>query len=128
MSVDYCEMGEIPDDIEDTQVCMLARDTWTMSTWARFLTCKGRGDPTVVKELLKFTEELGYAEMELKGDGETAQVDIMKNFQDERRHTTKLGNPPVHYPQSNGLALRAVQEFKKQLKVVKLTDWRPRTP
>ena len=121
VSVDYCEIGENPDDTEDRQVCLVARDKWTTSTWARLVSCKGRGDDTVVKELLKFTEELGYDEMELKGDGEPALVDIMKNLKEIRRHVTKLRNPPAHDPQSNGLAERGVQEFKKQLRTVKLS-------
>ena len=120
ISVDYCEIGENPGDTEDKQVCLLARDKWTTSTWARLVTCKGRGDPTVVKELLKFVEELGYDEIELKGDGEPALVDVMKNLKEIRKHTTKLRNPPAHDPQSNGLAERGVQEFKKQLRTVKM--------
>ena len=74
VSVDYCEVGENPDDTEDRQVCLVARDKWTTSTWARLVSCKGQGAPTVVKELLKFIGELGYDETELKGDGEPALV------------------------------------------------------
>ena len=98
VSVDYCEVGENPEDTDDRQVCLVARDKWTTTTWARLVSCKGRGDVTVVKELLKFTEELGYDEMEIKGDGEPALVDIMQNLKETRRHVTKLRNPPAHDP------------------------------
>ena len=118
--VDYCTVGTDEEDKEDSQVCLVARDRWSMAMWAWLCSCKGGGDANVVKQLVKFLDYLGYTRMELKGDGEPALVEVMNKVKQLRKQETLVRNPPTHDPKANGAAERAVQEFKCQMRAVKL--------
>ena len=52
----------------------------------------------------------------MKTDGEPTSVQLQERI---------ISNPPASDPQSNGLAEKAVQDVKAQLRVLKLGGWRP---
>ena len=107
-------------DKEDRQDIIVARDKWTKMTWSMVVECHGNGDTKVAKELAKFIDELGYSKIERKSDGEPALMDVVKRVKQIRAAETIPRNPPAHDPQSNGVAERAVQEVKGQLRKIKI--------
>ncbi len=120
VAVDYCQIGENIEDETDSQTILVARDCRTRNIWATLVDCKGNGDKRVAKELLKFIDSLGYTKMIIRGDGEPALVEVMNKAKAMRVQDTLVRNPPAHDPQANGVAERAVQEFKGQLRAVKI--------
>ena len=71
----------------------------------------------------KVVEDLnswGRTSIVLKADGGPAIVQVMKDVQENRAHSTVPQNPPAYNPESNGAVERAVQECMCQLRAVKL--------
>ena len=120
MAIDYCVIGEDPEDKKDSQWCLVARDKWSKALWATLVSCKGNGDTDAARKFLIFLESLGYTRIEVKSDGEPALVDVLKKVKALRTQETLLKHPPTYDPQSNGAAERAVQEFKGELRAIKL--------
>ena len=117
---DYAEIGENDENEEDKQKCLIARDKWTKMLHASLVECKGTGDDSAAKNLKEFITNVGYKKLELKTDGEPALIDVAKAVKAVSEADILLRNPPAHDPKANGVAERAVREFKEQLRTVKI--------
>ena len=59
--------------------------------------------------MLDDIDQLGHVDLILKGDGEPALVQLMREVRRRRVQSTLLENPPAYDHQSNGAAEKAVQ-------------------
>ena len=108
-------------DQTDKYCCIVARDRWTQAMHADLLSCKGTGDEQAAIGLNEFMISTGYKRLEFKTDGEPALVDVAKAVKIiSEGLEIVLKNPPAHDPKANGVAERAVREFKEQLRAVKI--------
>ena len=73
---------------------------------------KGDGDVQVAKGLKKFITSTGYKKLELKTDGEPAMLEVARKIKKLSEAEVILRNPSAYDPKANGLAERAVREFK----------------
>ena len=118
---DYCEIGEDEKDQTDKYCCIVARDRWTQAMHADLLSCKGTGDEQAAIGMNEFMISTGYKRLELRTDGEPALVDVAKAVKIiSEGLEIVFKNPPAHDPKANGVAERAVREFKEQLRAVKI--------
>ena len=77
MSVDYKSLGE--SGVEDDKITTIViRDNSSKITFAHFCEKKGSGDEWVVEQILVDIDHLGHIDLILKGDGEPALVQVMK--------------------------------------------------
>ena len=118
--VDYCEIGEDLADKTDKQEVLVARDKWSKMMHASVAECKGNEDTFIAKQLSNFIMSTGYYEFELKTDGEPVLVAVAKRIKEINKVNIILKNPAAYDPQSNGMAERAVRDFKEQLRAVKI--------
>ena len=118
---DYCEIGEDANDKTDKQYCLVARDRWSKAIYATVVEAKGNSDVHCAKGLKAFIESIGYSRLELKTDGEPALVDVARKTKEiSEAKEIILKNSPAYDPKANGVAERAVREFKEQLRATKI--------
>ena len=115
---DYKPFDENVDDVKE--IAIVLRDKLTKWMASHVCECKGSADEWIVKEIVNDINGLGYIEVVLKSDGETALVQLLEETKKRRAHPTIIIHSPAYDPQSNGLAERAVQEFIQQLRALKI--------
>ena len=71
-------------------------------------------------ELMEYIVNLGYTELVLKGDGESALVQVMNDVKRQRPHKTILEHPPAYDLLSNGAVEKAVDQFMCQFRAIKI--------
>ena len=119
VSIDYKSLGESA--VEDDKVtAIVIRDNSTKTTFAHFCTQKGSGDDWIVKQLLADIDHLGHIDLILKGDGEPALVQLMREVRRRRVQPTLLENHTAYDPQSNVAAEKAVQEYSGEVRALKI--------
>ena len=98
----------------------MMRDKHVRTTFAYVVECKGPGDNWAIKMMDEDIRELGHTDIELKGNGELALVQVQDELQRRRTPRTIPINPPAYDPQGNGVIERASQEVMNQLRCVKI--------
>ena len=106
--------------VVSNRTILVGRDKWTKYAFSPSVLCKGLGDEKIVKKVTKSIDETGNTRMVLKGDGESALVQVQDAVKERRAHETVVRNPPAYDPQANGATERAVQEVKGQIRMLKL--------
>ena len=96
------------------------KDDKSKSLHAHIVDEKGRGDGWIVAKIVDDIDALGYTSIIIKGDGEPALVQVMKEVKKARKHDTIIENPPAYDPQSNGVVETAVDTFMGQLRTIKI--------
>ena len=117
VSMDYAEVGN-----EDKLVksCSSGEKIGLVTRSAMWWTAKGSVTNTSLTKFLRSLQTTGRTRINLKTDGELAIVQLQKRIISQREQETIAVNPPAYDPQSNGLAGKAVQDVKAQLRVLKL--------
>ena len=89
MRIDNKSFGqEIESD--DKATALVIKDSKTKMHFAHLCDAKGSSDEWVVKKLMEDIDRLGYTEIILKGDGEPALVQVMREVKQRRSHPTIL--------------------------------------
>lgn len=118
ISFDYKRFGrDLKEDDKVTSI--VSRDGVTKCTNAHIVTAKGALDTWAIDQILGDVDALGHAEVILKGDGEPALQQVLKEVK-KRIHPTIIQAPPAYDPQSNVVAEHAVQDYIGHLRAVKL--------
>ena len=99
---------------------IVLRDHHTKMTFAHPVVSKGTSDTWAMNRCEEDLEDLGYADLMLKGDGEPALKQVQRELRARRRHRTVMANPPEYDPQSNGSIENAVGEVLQQMRAIKL--------
>ena len=99
---------------------IIMRDHHTKMTFAHPVVSKGASDKWALNRCEEDLEDLGYAELMLKGDGEPALKQVQRELRARRRHRTVMANPPEYDPQANGSIENAVGEVLQQMRAIKL--------
>ena len=116
LSMDYAFMGQEDSKVRPILVC---KDSKTQSYAATFVEKKGV-DAYASKFLQSFAQHLGYKRMVWKSDGEAAIVALKAHAADGLKgvEVVMQESPPEDH-KANGAAEKAVQEIKRQVRVIK---------
>ena len=114
VGMDYKSLGE-----DQIQMIVL-RDHHTKMTSAHLVVSKGTSDTWAMNRCEEDLEDLGYADLMLKGDGEPALKQVQRELRARRRHRTVMANPPEYDPQSNGSIENGVGEVLQHMSAIKL--------
>jgi len=112
VAMDYCSVGDMR--------LLVGKETKTSHVFSHLVKCKGTRDERIVNKVMRSISDTGNTTIALKTDGEPAIIQLQEKIISEREHSTVPRNPPAYDPQSNGVAERAVQEIKCQLRAIKL--------
>jgi len=112
VAMDYCSVGDMR--------LLVGRENKSGHIFSHLVQCKGIQDNRVVHKVMRSISDTGNTTIALKTDGEPAIVQLQEKIVNEREQPTIPKNPPAYDPQSNGVAERAVQEVKCQLRATKL--------
>ena len=115
VALDYKSFGQEEHE-DDKATALVVRDKSTKTTFAHICEQKGSADAWVVRRVLEDLDHLGHVDVILKGDGEPALVQLMKEVKKLRAQPTFIQHPPAYDPQSNGVAEHAVQEYIDQFR------------
>ena len=90
----------------------------TKSTFAHVCKNKGASDTWIVKRLAKDIDSLGYGAVILRSDNEPAIIQLQEAIKNQRNAHTKCENSEVGDSRANGVAEKAVQEVKGQVRTM----------
>ena len=116
---DYKSFGQ-EDDYDDKATALVIKDETTKMKFAHICEKKGSTDKWIIDKIVDDIDRLGHTEVILKGDGEPALQDVLREVKRQRVHPTLLNGPPAYDPQANGAAEKAVQEYMGQLRTMKI--------
>ena len=119
VAFDFKSFGQDPKE-DDKLTALVMRDRVTKTTCAHLCLHKGSSDTWVVEKVLEDLDALGHVEVILKGDGEPALQQVLREVKRKRIQPTLIQAPPAYDPQSNGVAEHAVQEYIGHLRTIKL--------
>ena len=77
---------------------IIMRDHHTKMTFAHPVIAKGASDKWAMNRCEEDLEDLGYADLMLKGDGEPSLKQVQRELRSRRRHRTVMANPPEYDP------------------------------
>ena len=105
--MDYAEVGN-EDEGQAGKKLLIGREDWSGHTFCHLVECKGLGDHHIVDKGLRSLQTTGRTRINLK------------RIICQREQDTIAVNPLAYDPRSIGLADKAVQDVKAQLRVLKL--------
>ena len=110
VSMDYESFGEASTE-EDRVTMIVVKDETTGCVAAHVCEQKSAVDKWVVERVCDDIDLFGHSGVVLKGDGESALVQVQSAIKEKGTHPTICQNPPAYNPQSNGSGER--EQYKK---------------
>ena len=81
-----------------------------------FASERGAADMWVIGKIKEDIARLGYQDVILKGDGEPAMVQVLRNVKFAREAPSIIQHSPAYDPQANGAAETAVEDQLGQVR------------
>ena len=115
--MDYKERNEYSDS-KASVTTIVCRDKWTKSVASHVV--KAKGFIECAKRLVEILDSVGYNDIILKSDNESAVKVLCDEVTNERTRLTRpAGSVPMH-PQTHGRAEKAVQDITDQVRKLKI--------
>ena len=111
--MDYKELSEYSDG-KAKVITIVCRDKWTKSVASHVVQALGSIECT--KKLVEFLDSLGYNDIILKSDNESAIEVLRDDIINKRTWPTRLAGSVLIYPQTHGRAEKAVQDVTDQIR------------